>query len=167
MPQIFVPFSFILITIRPYMNTKSLCSAIYPLAYVRFYSIWPFPNTISLFYSITPFTIVYFSILPSVNTLFVWFSVTILALVRIKVRKKFISASRSHILLPLTFIHSAIFINANPKTMSFLVFINLTLINAVFILFYQKVLCLFYSLVVKLVWYHSVFFDWIRLILKF
>jgi hypothetical protein len=120
MSQALDPLSFILVAITPFMNAIAVWLAVFPLAHVGL-TIIGFPDSIACFRSLIPFSIVNLSRFPGIDSFSMRLTSLVLALVEVStLGKEFKSASISHIVYPLTFIHSSIGVYLNSDTMSYL-----------------------------------------------
>jgi hypothetical protein len=115
------PLSLITISILPLVHTVPLCHILKPLTDVTV-TLCVLPNTITMFHTVEPFTIVNIKVRPCVNSFATNFTILIVSKICISVAESFIAAAVKFIVLPGTFIVPTILINANPKTLSYVLY---------------------------------------------
>jgi len=99
------------------MNTITISFGVLPFAYVRVTKD-AFPYPIAIFYTILPFTIVDFSVSPEVDAFTMSFAIEELAFIFVAIRVTLVALAVSDIILPKSFIDSALFVKHHTHPVS-------------------------------------------------
>ena len=154
MPQAELPLALVSITIRPLVLSVSMSFVLVPLADVAVTSD-ALPDTIAVFDSIKPFSIVSVAVNPGVEPFARDSTLIILAQVLITVAEAFVALAMALISDPFALVNPADLIDTDARTMAFLI-VNLTTIERLLVTLDREVLACFQLFKVKQVGYHFV-----------
>lgn len=159
------PLSFILVAVGKDMDAIALRLRVHPLTDVRL-AIGALPDTVAVFDAFQPLSVVDLSIFPLVNAFSICLSVLKGAMVRVPVRKDFETAPVSLVLEPLTLVDSTIQVNEHSKTFSLPLMVQLSSVDAVFILLDTKVGASADLIVIELIADHFILLHCVAVVFK-
>jgi len=137
----------------------------HPLANVRL-SIGAFPYTVAMLDAFHPLSVVDFSVLPLVDTFAIDLSVLVGALERVSISEHFEAPTMPFVLQPLSLIDPAILVNKDAHALSLPAVIELTSVDAVFVLFYSEISPLAHFFKVKFIADHLIALDRVTFVLE-
>jgi hypothetical protein len=103
------------------MHTVAMRFVLMPLPDILV-SVVSFPDPIAMFNAQGPFAIVTFAIVPSVQTFAVHFALAVVPQVLVAIAEPFVALAVASIADPAAFIYASVFINADSKAVSLLLY---------------------------------------------
>lgn len=149
MLQAHIPLTFISVSVRPVMDTISMCFGRGPLTYIGVI-LYTLPDAVALFDSLVPLSIIHLAIFPGVNTLSVGLTILELAEVSVPIWVALKSLAVAQIVLPETFVLTSISILHDTFTMTFSIY-DRSKIDSILIFDFFKTIYLLNGLEVHLI----------------